>query len=581
MEKHKIANSSIFKMNTFMKKIALFSAVALLSLASCSVLDNKPETEFSRDNYFTSEKNVELYAQKFYNEFSGYGNGGTYGNFYFNTLNDDQADRGITPWTYTSVSATNSVWNNAYASIREANILIAEIPNVDAMTEEAKDHWMAVARLYRGYQHFKLVRAFGDCYWVGQEIDETNGDIVYGKRMDRDLVMDNVLEDMVYAVEHIRATTSRTEFNKAVALAMLSEVALYEGTFCKYRVAADGQKAPDAARAQKWLETCVNASDAIIRGHRGGAEYALNDDFKANFNSLDLAGNQEMILYKHYVYGVLAHATIDYTCGSTPVKGMTKDAFDAYLGVDGKPCAAGTDKGVVKTIYAADGKCDLDHDVVDITDVLAARDPRLSAHVDNIVHFVDHGYARFGGAESTSTTGYGVFLFDNEEIPTVDRQSIGTNATDAPIYWLSYIMLNYAEAQAELGKTTEAKAAIDAIRAAHANMPSVDVTIAAAGTTVLEEVRRERRVEMMYCQNDRYWSLIRWHELDKLDTQKNADITLGAYACGLDGVAVNGEGYIDTKNGGMERVFDNKYYLFPIPTNEIALNPEIGQNYGW
>lgn len=562
-------------MITNMKKIALFTAVAAMSLASCTVLDNKPETSFSKDNYFTSEKNVELYTQKFYDEFLGYGNGGTYGNFYFNTLNDDQADRGITPWTYTSLSATNSVWNNAYSAIRTANILIAEIPDVD-MTQDAKDHWMGVARLYRGYQHYKLVRAFGDCYWVDQEIDETNGDIVYGKRQDRDAVMDKVLADMQYAVEKIPASKSHVEFNKDVARAMLSEVALYEGTFCKYRSTADGQKAPDAARADKWLKICAQVSKDIMDG-----DYELSTDFKANFNSLDLADNKEMILYKHYVYGVLAHATIDYTCGSTPVKGMTKDAFDAYLGADGKPCAAGTDKGVVLNIKKEDGKCDTDHDVVDITAVLAARDPRLSAHVDNIVHFVDHGYARYGGSESTSTTGYGVFLFDTDKIGTTDRQSIGTNATDAPIYWLSYIMLNYAEAQAELNQVGEAKAAIDEIRTKHASMPSVSETMTAAGTTLLEEVRRERRIEMMYCQNDRYWSLIRWHELDKLDTKVNPNITLGAYACGLSGVAVNAEGYIDTKNGGMEREYNAKYYLFPIPTNEISLNPQIGQNYGW
>ena len=563
-------------MKTIMKKIALFSAVATLALASCSVLDNKPETEFSKDNYFTSEKNVELYAQKFYDEFSGYGNGGSYGNFYFNSLNDDQAQRGTTIWTFTSVTATNSVWNNCYSSIRQANILIDKIPTIDAMDNASKAHWMGVARLYRGYQHYKLVRAFGDCYWVNREIDEKDADIVYGKRTDRDLVMDSVLADMQFAVENIKESAERTEFNKAVAQAMLSEVALYEGTFCKYRSAQDGQKPADEARAKKYLEVCAQVSKDIM----DNANYELNTDFRANFNSLDLAGNKEMILYKHYVYGVLAHGTIDYTCGSTPVMGMTKDAFNSYLGIDGKPCAPGTDKGTAITILAADGKCDVDHQVVDISAVLAARDPRLSAQVDPIVHFVNHGYARYGGAESTSTTGYGVLLFDNDAIPTVDRQSIGTNATDAPIYWLSYIMLNYAEAQAELGKNSEAKDAIDAIRTQHAGMPSVDVTIAAAGTTLLQEVRRERRVEMMYCQNDRYWSLIRWHQLDKLDTRNNPDIYLGAYAAGLDGVEVNAEGYIDTRNG-IDRVYDKKYYLFPIPTNEFALNPEIGQNYGW
>lgn len=575
-----------FRNSTIMKKIVLFSSL-VFALASCSVLDSEPETEFTKSNYFTSEQNVEVYANYFYNTFTGYGSGS--GDYYFNTLNDDQSDRGITPWTFTSVAATSSLWNNSYEEIRRANTLIEAIPGIESMTDAAKNNWLGVARLYRAWNHYKVVRAFGDCYYIDIVLD-TKSPVLYEARQDRDVVMDKVLEDLNFAVEHITYNeSSRTAFNKYVANAMKAEVCLYEGTFCKYRTAADNGKAADAARAEKFLGECVKACEVITENT---AAYDLNgtdvSGYKANFNSFDLNGNKEMILYKHYVNGALSHGTIDYTCGSTPVIGMSKDAFDSYLFRDGKTLSETTlnksDKGVVFGIKAADGVCDVDHDVINISALLAVRDPRLSAQVDSIVHFVDHGYARYGGAESTSTTGYGVFLFDVTTIGTSEpnwdntaRQSTTGNWTDAPIFWLGQVLLNYAEACAELGENVKATNAIDRLRT-RVGMPGV----ASTGGSLLENVRRERRCEMMYCMNDRYWSLIRWHQLDKLDTNLHPDIAKGAYVGPLAGtsVAVDGDGYIVTNNGN-SRTYNAKYYLYPIPSNEIALNPQIGQNPGW
>ena len=571
-----------------MKKIVLFSSL-VLALAGCSVLNSEPETEFTKSNYFTSEQNVEVYANYFYNAFTGYGSGS--GDYYFNTLNDDQSDRGITPWTFTSVAATSNLWNNSYEEIRRANTLIEAIPGISAMAEPAKNNWLGVARLYRAWNHYKLVRAFGNCYYIDSELD-TKSPILHEPRQDRDLVMDKVLEDLNFAVENITYNKdSRTAFNVYVANAMKAEVCLYEGTFCKYRTLEDNGKAADQARADKFLKECMNACEVIL----GNSAYDLNgtdvEGYHANFNSFNLAGNKEMILYKHYENGVMGHGTIDYTCGSTPVIGMTKDAFDSYLFRDGKTKDETTlnnsDKGVVFGIKAADGVCDIDHDVINIAALLAVRDPRLSAQVDSIVHFVDHGYARFGGAESTSTTGYGVYLFDVTTIGTSEpnwnnttRQSTTGNWTDAPIFWLGQLLLNYAEACVEISSENaddKAIAAIDRLRT-RVGMPGV----AATGGQLLDNVRRERRCELMYCMNDRYWSLIRWHQLNKLDTKANPDIAKGAYVGSLAGtsVAVDNEGYIVTNNGN-ERKYDKKYYLYPIPSNEIALNPQIGQNPGW
>ena len=576
-----------------MKKIFLFFAAGLL-LTSCSdLLDTEPYDQFTKQNYFTSENNVKLFANYFYNTFTGYGSGS--GDYYFNTLNDDQASTGITNWTFTSVPGTSGAWNTPYVEIRRANTLIANVPGIASMSDAAKNNWIGIGRLYRAWQHYKLVRAYGDCYYVDKELDATDEDILYGPRQPRNDVMDKVLEDLNFAVGNITADDgSKVAYNKWVALAMKAEICLFEGTYSKYVT-------NNLNRATTYLTEAKNACLEIMNS----GKYSLNSDYKSNFDSEDLSKNPEMILYKHYVLGVMGHGTIDYTCGSTQVNGMTKDAFDSYLFTDGKPLALTSmdksDKGVVVSIDDNSGYGEAKH--IDISEVLANRDPRLSAAVDPILQFPGSGYARFGGAQSTSSTGYGVMLFDNEKYAkdangkdtNGNRQSTYGNYSDAPIFWYAEILLNYAEACAELGSCTQADLdkSINLLRD-RVNMPHLTTAVAAdpannmGVSPLIWEVRRERRVEMMYCMNDRYYSLQRWNQLDKLDTQKYPNLSRGAYVMGFDAegvkltdVDIDADGYINCKNNGAERIYSDKYRLFPIPNDQANLNPQIGQNPGW
>ena len=575
-------------MKLFKSIILCGLGVALLSLASCDdLLDTEPYDQFTKSNYFTSETNVQLFANYFYNTFDGYGNNGSYGDYYFNTLNDDQGTTGTASWSYTSVPGSSTAWSSPYVEIRRANTLINAIPDVASMSDAKKANWMGVARLYRAWQHYKVVRNYGDCYWVEKELDNNDGDILYGPRQPRNDVMDKVLEDLNYACDNITMNAgSRTAFNQYVALAMKAEVCLYEGTYSKY-------VKNDNARANTYLTQAKQACEKIMNS----GKFQLNSDFQGNFNSLDLKGNTEMIMYKHYVKGSLTHGTIDYTCGSTQVKGMTKDAFDSYLFRDGKPLATTTmdknDRGVIVTLDDNSGFGEAKH--IDISAVLANRDPRLSAHVDKIIQFPGSGYARFGGAQSTASTGYGVWLFDSKavaDLSNAERQSTNGNYTDAPIFWYAEILLNYAEACAELGSITDAdlNKSINLLRD-RVGMPHMTTAVEAdpannmGVSNIIWEIRRERRVELMYAMNDRYNSLRRWNKLELLDTENHPNICRGAFVAGYEGldmsqVDVDADGYINCKNG-VPRKWDAKYNLYPIPDNQKNLNPEIGQNPGW
>ena len=572
-----------------MKKIILSLMAGMVLFTSCDLLNNDPYDSFTKGNFFSSETNVEMYTNYFYSEWSGYGNNGSYGTFYFPTLNDNQAVTGITTWDFTTISADDATWNASYAEIRRANILLENLAGVP-MSDASMAYYQSLGRLYRAWQHFCVVRKFGDCYWVDHSLSTEDQDILYGPRQNRNDVMDKMLEDLNYAVENMgeKNASSRTAYNVYVAQAIKAQICLFEGTYAKYHK-------DDKARSDKYLAEAKKAAEAIINS----GEFALTpgaEGHRANYNSLELAGNTEMIMYKNYVQNILRHATQDYCCGSTPTNGMSKSAFNAYLLKDGSIADPNDDHGTLGTEGYDDGK-------PVIYDLLAARDPRLAQHIDGYLCYVGNNRARYEGvagqetaAQNTVTTGYGILKFDEPETPASLRQSTTGNVTDCPLFWLAEILLTHAEACAELGEDAKAIASLNAVRT-RAGMPAykeiadpANVANAAVGikavSNLLWEIRRERRVELMFDNNDRYWSLIRWHELGRLDTEVYPDQTLGAWIekgwpVG-DGLKLtNGDhGYIDLKDTYV-RKYDEKHYLAPIPSSQSVLNPAIGQNPGW
>ena len=562
-----------------MKKIILSLMAGMVLFTSCDLLNNDPYDSFTKGNFFTSETNVEMYTNYFYSEWSGYGNNGSYGTFYFPTLNDNQAVTGITTWDFTTISADDATWNASYAEIRRANILLENLDGVP-MSEASMAYYQSLGRLYRAWQHFCVVRKFGDCYWVDHSLSTEDQDILYGPRQNRNDVMDKMLEDLNYAVENMgeKNASSRTAYNVYVAQAIKAQICLFEGTYAKYHK-------NDTERAKKYLTEAKNAAEAIINS----GEFELTpgaEGYRANYNSLELAGNKEMIMYKNYVQDILRHATQDYCCGSTPTNGMSKAAFNTYLMKDGS-LPTGDDKGVLGTEGYDAGKPVIYH-------LLEARDPRLAQQIDGYLCYVGNNRARYegvpgqiGAAQNTVTTGYGILKFDEPETPSGLRQSTTGNVTDCPLFWLAEILLTHAEACAELGETAAATTSINKLRA-RAGMPDLKLQGDPANnmgvSDLIWEVRRERRVELMFDNNDRYWSLIRWHQLDKLDTEKYPDQTKGAWIDaswpGADQVKRDAEGYIDL-NDTYVRTFEEKHYLAPIPSSQSVLNPAIGQNPGW
>ncbi|MEN0053746.1 MAG: RagB/SusD family nutrient uptake outer membrane protein [Mucilaginibacter sp.] len=548
-------------------------------------LTKLPLDKLTDDTYWTSEGNVRTFAFGFYpTYFPGYASGFDLswgGYFSGESLNDDFAP--LTPTTFVkNVPATDggaTAWS--FANIRRANLFIDRIKKVP-MSDEAIKHWTGVARFFRALEFAGKVKKYGDFPWYGKVLEETDVKELYRPRDPRTMVMDSVLADFNYAAANVRTADAGTGpqglvVNRYVVLAFMSRVFLFEGNWEKYQ-------ANNAAKATEYLTAAKNAANEVIT--KGG--YSVGPDYRKLFNSLDLTGNPEIILYRKYQTGLLTHSLNSYVNKEVQT-GASKNAIESYLCKDGLPIG-------VSPLYKGDKT---------ITNVMTDRDPRIAATFVPAI--------RLNGVVSNySSSGYAVLKFFNEDIKDLTNGNSSLNDTQAPVIRYGEILINYAEACAELGTLTQndldisinklrsrtgikmpALQVMGGLPAVNGNVyddPKRDPTV----TSLLWEIRRERRTELMM-EGFRNDDLRKWKKYQYLDTQGNPDINLGAWINRADypktlSVATQNnaaEGYVvPATKAETQRIFnDPKVYLAPLPLDQIKLYKDQGvdlkQNPGW
>lgn len=583
-----------------MKKILIAGALitSMVGLTGCNDFldDNRyPLTSIVNNPDYWTNENCQLQVNRYIDEFDpAYGTSQN-GWFYFQTLSDDQIGNSFADWPSTTVPATDGNWS--YTQVRGANYIISGVRGSSQLTNAQRANYLGIGRLIRAVAYYKLVRMFGDCVWESDVVDPSDTEILYGGRDNRDVVMDSVMADIDFACKNIAAASDKIGYSRDMALAYKSEIALYEGTFCKYRTQADNGMAPNMERANKYLAESAAASLELINCGR----YSFSDDYQAIYNSVwggmdgidgvkipDFNKNPEIIWGRHYDPVNLRHSLISYTCSSTTTSGMSLDAFKNYLFLDGKPAASTSyDNSLVGEATTFNGQ-----PAYSIAKVLENRDKRLQITTDPYVYYMGMNWARAGATGMNSSSGFGVAKYDNIHLPVSARNMSSQNYTSAPIFWLSYIYCNYAEAKAELGTLTDADLNLTINKLyKRAGLPEQTVAGLSAindpannmnVSSLLWEIRRNRRCELMFDNYIRYWDLIRWHQLDKLDSQKYPDVMRGAYIANAPVQPANSQdGYV-RPFAGRNRSYAPKYYLRPIPSSQLELtNDALGQNPGW
>lgn len=562
-----------------MNKLYLIGVLALTAVAttSCDHLLNDNRYPLSQQVvnplFWSNASNVIGQTNYLYENYLGYGNGSGSGNFYWSTLSDDQVTTvggSFRNWTYTTTPSTSSSWTSPYTEIRRCNLIIEGVAS-GTLTDAEKANFTAIARLNRAYQYYQLVRAYGDVPLVSAVID-TDSEELYAPRDNRDDVMDFALEDLNYAKDNIATKSSKTEWSRDLAEAMKAEICLFEAAYAKYN-------AGNSTRANKYYNEVIAACEALM------PSYTLNADYATNYQSVrsEMEANKEVIFAKMYEKGVFMHSLMDYSGSSTPIAGISKDAFDAYLFKDGKPLA-----------LTSENKSDVG-EMVDgnysIQKLLDVRDSRLSVTTYPCAMYTGQAWGISNTMLMTSTSGYGVAKYNDRRIAYDDAMTANKNYTCAPLYWLAEIYLAYAEAKAELGTLTDADLN-NTINKLYARADLPNQTIASLSgmndpannmgiSSLLWEIRRCRRCELIMDNNIRYWDLVRWNQLELLDNTTHPNIMLGinVSAAAVAPTRQSGD-YLDASMG-LTRKFTDREKLYPIPTNQITLNSNLVQNPGW
>jgi starch-binding outer membrane protein, SusD/RagB family len=166
-------------------------------------------------------------------------------------------------------------------------------------------------------------------------------------------------------------------------------------------------------------------------------------------------------------------------------------------------------------------------------------------------------------------TGFYVRKYMDDKL---DRALAIRNGSTQPYMELRYaeVLLNYAEAAAELGKTADAKAKINMVR------ERAGIALLDDASTTVSRVRHERFIELAF-ENHRYWDVRRWriaHEIwNNLSGQAIRpywDIQANAYRFER-----------APANNRFVKTFEPKLYYEMINTGQMAQNPKLIQNPGY
>ncbi len=497
-----------------MKKLLYILTLSVFFATSCSdFLDEPPLSTLTDDGFWISESNVRLYAQNCYTDyFTGYGSGWTWGKFFSGeSFNDDFATLGA--WTKTT-PATNSAWTFSY--VRKVNILIDRLERVP-MSDEAKNHWRGIGRMFRALEYSDMAQKFGDVPYYDKPIEITDNEGLYKPRDPMETVVQKIIEDFEFAAANVRVNDGVLQVNRATVLGLMSDRLLYFGTFLKYH-------RNNLTLAKTCFEKAKWAAGEIIDGKVGS--YQIENNYRATFSSKDLSANKEIIFFRQYETAMTTHCLMSYV-NREPQTGMSKDAFDAYLAIDGLPI-----KQSPLYDFAKDGGKRR------FKESYQNRDPRLNYTVVDTL--------RLNGIHSAySNTGICLWKFLDATANPADLSSLSNvNITDAPIVRLGEVMVNYIEAAVELAETGGAAVTqadfdktINKLRTRTWNGKRLpNVTLAGASLSVngtviddpdrdpsvspiLWEVRRERRIECMM-EGKRNLDLKRWKKFSYMKADK-------------------------------------------------------------
>lgn len=596
-----------------MKNKILSIIAAAYCLVACD-LTHTPLAALSPETFFSNESELQAFSNTFYTTLTVGG---------FDEISDMLTKNVLSDEIMGTRTIPNSGGGWSFTALRNFNTLIEY--SVNCPDEKIRTQYVALARFFRANFYFEKVKRFGDVPWYDKQLGSEDPDL-YKPRDSREFVMDKVIEDLDFAIANLPDTKDLYRITKWTALALKSRACLFEGTFRKYHAGKStlATLPADAKPYTYYLELSAAASEEIMNTsgygiYRGSSKStAYRDLFLGDPNNDNNAFGEEVILARDYNKSLtILHNATFFTIGNYGNQSMTRKMACTYLMADGSRYTS--QPGWETKPFIEETK---------------NRDPRMAQSIRT------PGYMRIDGTEVLAPnftqviTGYQ---------PT--KYMLGLNADadrfeqsnqDLHIYRYAEILLNYAEAKAELGilEQSDIDRSIKLLRD-RVGMPNMnkseieglgsDPFLLAPETgypnvagqpqeALILEIRRERSVEL-FDEDMRHTDLIRWRNCQAYNHK-----FLGFYMADAEGQHdLDGNGTIDVwfysdkapdanqiptgcvvRKIGEQTYFtegksgyiianpvvdgnwnDEKDYYYPIPIDERSLNPNLTQNLNW
>ena len=561
--------------------------VMALGCLTYSCLDLDPKDQIADGNYWQEASDFKLFA----NQFDGWTR--DFSNSVYDAPHSDKRSDLILDKSGTNVysNGTNSIptgdnnYTDNYNRIRRTNILLQKADSYGNQSDI--EQYIGEAKFFRAYCYFELLQLYGDVIITKKPLDVTDPEMKVA-RNDRSEVVDFMIQDLKDAAGQLPLTSAveNGRVGSEGAWAFLSRVALYEGTWQKFRGnEARGKELLDvAAKAAKEVINSKNFSlyTPAILGDSAQKYMFILEDVKSNPAGLLKASNTEYIFSRRH----------DETLN--PIgKNITKEClanaqqiaqkFAAlYLCQDGLPIEKSS-----LYLFKVDGI---------IAHEYQNRDNRMlytlcvpggyywsneNSRVNWTSDAADKASASIKGYSPANGSGYA-----NQKWAAERKVQTNSEGYDYPVIRYAEVLLNYAEAVYERDDAIsddDLNISLNLVRnRINKSMPKLSNNLVTAnGLNMREEIRRERTVEL-FNEGFRIDDLKRWKTAE---TEMPKDFlgikwTGTEYATKWPNVsyAKNSDGYIILETG---RKWESKHYLYPLPTDQLQLNPNLKQNPGW
>lgn len=214
-------------------KNTIFLLITLMFLASCELLDVKPQLSIDADMAITTKADLERAITGCYDAFQS---GGYYGRNFI-VAGDLAADNLI--WTGTTVdykqirdnaiisnnTIIEGIWASIYTAINRINYVLSKVEAIENLSLAEQNKYKGELLFLRGLAYFDLVRLFGGVpLRINPVIVQSDVHIARSSVVD---VYERIISDLRKAAEWLPQAATPVKAGKHAAAGMLAKVYLY------------------------------------------------------------------------------------------------------------------------------------------------------------------------------------------------------------------------------------------------------------------------------------------------------------------------------------------------------------------